>query len=211
MNKEVIAITAITSILSLTGLFLAFLWVPTNMDLINRFVSENQSLAPLLLMTWRVLAIVIPPLPGGILSWSLIPVFGWFWSFVYAAIATLIGTSIAFSLARNFREPLVKLFVPLQKMRGWEKKISGETELLGFLILRLTTGPVLDFISYVAGLSKISYGRFILATTIALIPDLFVYYIGGELFKVSLHLGTAFFAALALFIYFKKVKHHSSG
>lgn len=193
--------------LLLTGfsLTLFVFLVPSNLDAIIAFAKEHTFLAPFLVIFWRILAIVIPPLPGGVVSLALLPAFGWFWSFIFSSLGMLIGTSLAFALARKFREPFVKRFVPLQELHHWEEKLSARTEFLGFLVLRFTTGPVMDFISYLAGLSKISYPRFILATLISLLPDTILYYAGEEfymnLYTKDAYWGLVIFAVVVITAY----------
>lgn len=180
-SKNIVALLTIT--LTATSLVLFVLFVPAYLEEIINFATIHPVLAPFLVIIWRILAIIIPPLPGGVVSFALLPAFGWFWSFIFAAIGMLIGTSIAFYLARRFRLPLVKKFLPLQELNAWESRLSERTEFLGFLALRMTTGPVMDFISYVAGLSNITYRKFILATAISLVPDAFIFFAGEELYK----------------------------
>ena len=117
------------------------------------------------------------------MSFAFIPILGWFWAWLYGSIGVIIGVTVAFYIARRFREPVVARFVPLKKLHVWEDKLSKRTEFLAFLGIRITTGPILDFISYVAGLSKISYKKFLAATLIAQIPEAIWYYFGGSLFE----------------------------
>jgi uncharacterized membrane protein YdjX (TVP38/TMEM64 family) len=89
-----------------------------------------------------------------------------------------LGAVTAFLLARRFREPVVKRFVPLQELTRWEGKLSDTTELWGFIVIRMTTGPVMDFISYLAGLTKLPFWKFFVATLLSLIPSAAGYYLG---------------------------------
>jgi len=150
---------------------------------ITNFALTYPFLIPLFIVIWRAISIIIPPLPGGILSFAFIPILGWFWAWLYGSIGVIIGASIAFYIARKFREPAVVRFIPLKKMHVWEDKLSKRTEFLAFLGIRITTGPIMDFISYIAGLSKISYKKFILATLIAQIPEAIWYFFGGTVYQ----------------------------
>ena len=145
---------------TLSLFFFLIWWIPPRADAFIAFSEAHRFIGPVLVILWSILAIVVPPIPGGIISFALIPVFGWFWSFVYATIGLLIGTSIAFWLARRFREPLAQRFVPLQELHQWEQRFSQRMEFFAFLGIRFTTGPIMDFISYAAGLSSISFRKF---------------------------------------------------
>lgn len=154
-------------------------------DIID-FTVAHPVLAPFILILWRFIGVVIPPIPAGLVAFALLPVLGWFWVFLYSSIGLLLGAIVAFWLARIFREPLVKRFVPLKDLSKWESKLSEKTELWGFILVRMTTGPVMDFISYLAGITKLPFWKFFVATVISLIPSATAYYLGQTAYdKVS--------------------------
>lgn len=205
MFKRSKFIATLTIIFSILGIGFLILWITPNIDIVTRTFSQHKILGPFFLIFWRILAIVIPPIPGGFVGYALLPVFGWKLSFVYNSLGVLIGTSTAFWLARLFREPLVKKFIPLQKLHEWEGKLSNKKEFLAFLGIRLSTSPVLDFISYVAGLSKISFGNFFLATLVSILPEVLIYYVGDKAYKISVYFGVALVIIFLIFFYvFKK-------
>lgn len=213
MNKETKIVAAITALLPIsTAIALAF-WLPNHIDKVASLAKTYPTVAPALIVFWRILSIIIPPIPGAIVSFSLIPVFGWFLSFVYAAIGIVIGQIIAFALARKFREPLVKRFVPLQTLHKWETKLSSQTEFLAFLGIRLATGYIADFISYAAGLSKISFKKFLAATLIVLPLDAVLYWAGGKVYEASPYVAAASLVGAVILFYtlqkskiFEKIK-----
>lgn len=168
----------------LTGVFFLILlfWLPQYQEPITQFTFDHRLLAPLILIAWRFIGVVIPPIPAGILAFALIPVLGWFWVFLYSEIGLLLGACVAFFLARRFREPVVKRAVPLQEIAKWEAKVSQSTELWTFLLIRLATGPVMDFISYIAGLTKLRFRTFFIATVISLLPSALTYYLGEKVY-----------------------------
>jgi uncharacterized membrane protein YdjX (TVP38/TMEM64 family) len=94
-----------------------------------------------------------------------------------------LGSSIAFFLARFYREPLVERFATLNKIHELEKKLAGKKQFLALLAFKLFTVPVVDISSYVVGLTKINYFKFLAATFIAALPTVFVFYFGSEVFK----------------------------
>lgn len=190
-------ITIVSTIVIVTSLLFI---IPAHQKEITDFTIKHPLLAPFIIIFFRMLAMIIPPIPGGILSFALIPVIGWFWSYIYAVIGMTIGACIAFWIARKFREPVVAKFVPLQQLHHWEKQLSSKTEFTTFLLIRMTTGPIMDFISYVAGLTKISFKKFLIATLIAELPSIFVYYLGGEVYKRFTEQNSSFFGIAFLLI-----------
>ncbi|MBI2405913.1 TVP38/TMEM64 family protein [Candidatus Microgenomates bacterium] len=206
MSRQTKLIASLTLFLTIVGFLVVLMWIVPNTQAIINFSTQHPTIAPLIVILWRILAIVIPPIPGGIVSLALIPVFGWWRSTIYAVIGIMTGVCIAFWLARKFREPLVRRFVPLQKLHKWEEKISKKKEFLAFLGVRFATDPVADFISYVAGLTKISFPVFFVATLISHLPLALTYYIGEVAFKVNVYLGILYIALFGIIFYVIKRK-----
>ncbi|MDQ3238910.1 MAG: VTT domain-containing protein, partial [bacterium] len=145
-----------------------------------QLLIQYPILAPLIFIGIRASAIVFPPIPGIIIDLIGIAVFPWFLGFMYGEIGVVLGAMTAFWIARKFREPLVKKFVSLDKLNAWEKKLSGEQEFWVLVGLRLFFNPLFDYVSYAAGLTRISTGKYLLTTVIGTLPTMFViYYFGG--------------------------------
>lgn len=206
LKSSVFTIASLTLTLSLSGLALLLLWIPDNIELLTSFAKKYPFAAPIFIILWRTLSTVVPPIPGGIVSLALLPILGWWQSFIYASIGVLTGTSIAFLLARKYRKPLARRFVPLKQLQVWETKLNEKTKLWGFLGLRLLTAPVFDFVSYIAGISKISFKTFFIANSLALIPDALLYYVGEELYKRNALI--AVFAIIGALLLFYSIKSH---
>lgn len=209
--KRMTLLSGITAGLTVIGIIVLVLMLTHYQTHITNFALEHTLLAPIIIILWRITGTVIPPIPGGILTFAFIPVIGWFWSFVYATIGFLIGSAVSFFLARKFREPLVAKFVPLKNLHKWEDNLSERTEFLAFLGIRFASGPISDFISYVAGLSKLSFKKFIAATTISLLPNAMVYYLGEEAYQAyqmydekNVYIGLGFLIIVGAAIYVLK-------
>ncbi len=211
MSKKYIFVI-VSSFFFLFGFFVVLLvFNPTYTDTIVQFTTEHRFVGPIILILWRILGIIIPVVPAGVVSFAVVPIFGWVLTYLYTLTGIIIGTSISFWLARKFREPLVARFLPLQKIHKLEDNISRKKEFLAIVALRLFTAPVMDFSSYIAGLTKISFAKFFLATLIASVPDIGIFYFGEELYKrvfgksIAIAVAMLFFIALSYFL-FRKIK-----
>jgi len=205
--KLPLGIGVFTLVLTAIAVILFLTFVPQYQAQLIDLTKSHPFLAPFIIISWRIIAIIIPPLPGGILSFAFVPIIGWFWAYVYSEIGVLIGTSLAFFIARKFREPVASRFVPIQSLHIWEEKLSSKKEFFAFLGLRIAAASVMDFISFAAGLSKMSYKKFILATFIAELPLLAWYYFGEVAYdqyiqKSGLMSGVIFFIAIIVILYF---------
>jgi len=212
MNKKYI-FTIVSILFFLFGFFVILLvFNPAYTDTIVQFTTEHKFIGPIFLIFWRILGIIVPAIPAGVVSFTVVPIFGWYLTYVYTLIGILIGTSLSFWLARKFREPLVARFLPLQKIHKLENSLSHKKRFLAIVALRLFTAPVMDFSSYIAGLTKISFAKFFFATIIASIPDIGIFYFGEELYKrvfgksIAIGVAVLFFLALSYFL-FRKYKN----
>ncbi len=209
--KKPLALGILTFTLTVIGLVVLIGLTLEYRPQITSFGLANPYFIPILIIVWRAISIVIAPLPGGVLSFAFIPIIGWFLAWLYGSIGVVIGATLAFYLARKFREPFVKRFVPLERLHKLEEKMSQKTEFFAFLGIRLTTAPIMDFVSYIAGLSKISYKKFIAVTLIAQLFEGVWYYFGGVAFQKLLS-AQSLFAGLILLviiiIFFFIIKNH---
>lgn len=125
------------------------------------------SIRPLLLFPAIVLT-----LAGGL-------AFGPWWGTFYVVVGGVMGASLCFVIARLLGSK------KLQKYMGKYSQLQlfeNQLEVNGFrtmLIMRLVPIFPYDPVSYLAGLSKISFQDYVLATTIGMIPGAFAYNVLG--------------------------------
>jgi len=190
-------------VLILTGVYLVFRNSPQQ---IITAIKTHPYLGAFLLILWRIVGIIFPAIPAGVVSFAAVPIFGWLKTYLYTLTGIMIGTSTSFFLARKFREPLVKRFVPLKRIHEIEDKLTKRQEFLAIIGIRIFTVPVMDFSSYAAGLTKISFPKFFLATLIASLPDIAIFYFGEQFYKtffgksIIIAVGGLFFIASGYFI-----------
>lgn len=166
-------------------------------EILFSLFSNYPILAPIIFIIVRSLAIIIPPIPGILIDLPGIITFGWFWGFIYAEIGIMLGAMIAFSIARRFREPIVRRISSLQKIEEWENKLSENQKFWTLVAIRLPTNALFDYISYAAGFTKISFVKFFFSTLLGNIPSVFlVFYFGGLSFQKGIYYSITFLIAL---------------
>ena len=172
-------------ILGLIALLLVITFFnPYKLNSALEFTSEHLIIGAVFLMLLRTLSNVLPVIPGGMIALATIPILGWPVAFACNMVGIMLGKSIAFFLARIYREPLVKRFASLNKIHQLEKQLSGKKQFLALVAFKMFTVPVVDISSYVIGLTKISFLKFTLATFLAALPTLVTFYLGFEAYKI---------------------------
>lgn len=120
-------------------------------------------LGPIIFTLVQVVQVVIPVIPGGIVSLTGQVVFGYLWGFIYNYVGIMIGSIIAFFLARRYGEFFVKCFVSdetYDKYLGWTKNENRFAWILGILFF-LPAAPD-DILCMIAGLTTLSFKKFII-------------------------------------------------
>jgi uncharacterized membrane protein YdjX (TVP38/TMEM64 family) len=171
-------------------------------NIIQSFLGIHIALAPVISIIIRTTSIVLAPVPGTPIDIINIALFGKIPGFIYAEISMMAGASINFWIGRKFREPVLKSFIPLDKIQIWEERLEEKTGFWGLTFVRMITVPIFDYLSYVAGLTKMSFGRFFITSFLAtILPTALFYYFGAELFERGFYLAIILLIPF-IFIYF---------
>ena len=140
------------------------------------FLKQLGVLGPLLFIGIQIIQVLYPVIPGGLTCVVGHVLFGPFMGFMYNTTGILIGSVLAFLLARRYGETFVKSFVSdqvydkyivyLEKGKIFERFLATAFILPGF--------PD-DFLCMVAGMSKMNLKRFIWITFLTKPATLYIY------------------------------------
>lgn len=155
--------------------------------------------APLVIIGVRFVGVVIAPLPGSPVMLASVAVLPWQQAWAYNFIGSTAGAVVAFFIARRFREPVVARVAPIREIIRWQEAISQSNQFWAFTGLRLITPFVFDFVNYAAGLTRIPFWTYFLATLAVDIPTGFVFfYFGGIAIRYSMYVLIAAGGVLAI-------------
>ncbi len=139
--------------------------------------------------------------------------FGAFEGTLLCILASVVGSSIVFFLARKFGRKFVNLFFSDEKINSL--KILQSKKKINYLvfILFFIPGTPKDLLSYVAGLTPIKFLPYIIISTLAKFPSIITSTMGGNAlgeknyyFALVVFLITALICLIGLFIYNKITK-----
>ena len=166
------------------GLLAAYIWF-MRQPIFEGFIGwaqQNFLLYFGVLVFIKIIAIVWPPLPGGLLTLASIPVIGWFPAFLAETIGGLAGSSVAYYLGKKYgyaflRKVLDEKFITrIQRI-----KIAERREFEAIFFLRLFTGLVSEAVSYGSGVIGVKYRNFFLGTLAAEIVFMPTFYFFNEI------------------------------
>ncbi|MDW7680384.1 MAG: TVP38/TMEM64 family protein [bacterium] len=204
---------AIFLIFQFTSLSIAD-FTPTN---VKNFILSFGVWAPVVFIVIYALRGAVLVIPVGIMSFAGGLAFGKWFGTIYILIGATLGASLSFMIARYFGRQFIETFSWLHK--GKIKQFDEGIERNGFrmmLFMRLMPLFQYDAVNFGAGLSKIKYRDYVLATFIGMAPGGFINAtLGSSLENI---ISVQFFAALGFFILlmfiptmYKKIRPKRSG
>ena len=133
------------------------------------FISSFGPYSPIAYILLQVMQVVIAPIPGGAIEFLGGYLFGAKSGFLYSMIGLLLGSWLAFSLARIFEKVAVEKFVSEETRNKFDYLIEHQGVILSF-ILFLIPGFPKDALCYILGLTPMHLGIFLIISTIGRIP-----------------------------------------
>ena len=126
----------------------------------------------LVFIVFQALQVVISPIPGELTQVAGGFVYGTYVGTVYSLIGILIGSVIAFYIARWFGFPLMRLLVPERMLEKFKFLINTPKAEIGMFILFFIPGVPKDVLTYVAGLTPVNPVHFFIMATAARLPGI---------------------------------------
>jgi uncharacterized membrane protein YdjX (TVP38/TMEM64 family) len=201
--KLVVGVVAL--VLLIVGYFVlhhfGYLDILTSEQRLQKNVASLGAWGILVLIASMAVAIVMSPIPSGPIAMVAGAVFGPLWGGIYTVIGAVLGAAIAFGLARWLGYDFVCRW--LEQRLSYLMQKRSQNRLMGIVFLsRLVPFISFDAVSYAAGLTPLSFWRFILATFAGVVPISFLLtFFGERLLMMESHwsvIGTVVVAVITL-------------
>ena len=161
-------------------LILLSIFVDTNS--LKEWVGKAGVWGPLVFILLKISTLVIAPLSGGPLYPTVGLLFGFWPGILYVIIGDIIGTSIDFYVARILGRKWVEKFISNKEEGILAQIINHVSDGKGFLHACMTCFALPELLSYGAGLSRLSYKKFILISPpFLVIPSIILVFLGSVL------------------------------
>jgi len=135
-------------------------------------IQNAGALGPLVIIGFFMIAVVINPLPSAPIALAAGFAYGHTWGTVYVVIGSVTGAFIAFIIARLLGHDILYRWFGEKLKMGL---LGSQLGLMGMIVvLRLLPFISFDIVSYAAGLTNITWWRFLLATTVGIVPTSFL-------------------------------------
>lgn len=145
-------------------------------------ITSYGAYSPLIYILIQVLQVVVAPIPGGLIEFMGGYLFGVKAGFLYSMIGVILGSCLAFGLARIFERVAVEKFVHIRTMKKFDYLIGHEGVILSFLLFLIPGFPK-DALCYILGLTPMHLGIFLIISTLGRIPGTLIACLqGGKAF-----------------------------
>jgi len=138
--------------------------------------------APVISSLLMIFQAVAAPLPAFVVTFTNGLLFGWVWGTLLSWSSAMLGAALCFWIARSLGRPVVEKLVGGTKALDVSDIFFARYGNRAILISRLLPFVSFDIISYGAGLTPVSFWKFLLATGIGQLPATVIYsYLGQNL------------------------------
>ena len=176
----------------------------------KKVISSYGAYAPLAYVLLQILQVVIAPIPGGAIEFLGGVLFGVKAGLVYSMIGLILGSWLAFSLARIFEKVAVEKFVSKETRKKFDYLVEHEGVILSFILFLLPGFPK-DALCYILGLTPMHLGIFLIISTIGRIPGTLMANLQGakafehQYYTFGVLLGASGLIILAFYIYHQEI------
>lgn len=135
----------------------------TSAEKMNEFLGKMGIWAPLIFLLIQIVQIVIPVIPGAVTCSVGVLFFGPWAGYFYNYIGIVVGSFLAFLLARRYGHPLIKALASektYDKYISWLDKSQDKFDKLFAIAIFLPFSPD-DLLCMLAGVSKMSTKRLV--------------------------------------------------
>lgn len=152
-------------------------WVPANPlawlleigDRVKEELPKYGILAPVVYALFYALQIIVAPIPGAPLSYTAGFLFGPVTASIFSMLGIILGSAVAFWLARRLGWPLLEKITPSSWLERWRNLSAVNSSILWFLLM---LAPTADVFYFIAGLTTLSFRRFMLLVILGRTPGI---------------------------------------
>lgn len=161
------------------------------------------------------LQVVVAVIPGEPLEISGGYAFGAVRGSLLCLLGAFLGSVAVFALVRRFGRELVDIFFPREKLENLKFLQSSPKRDVLFWLVFMVPGTPKDLLCYFAGLTDLSWGKWLLLCTVGRLPSVLTSTIGGDAlgvkdyqFAVLVFAATLAVSAVGLLIYRALCRRH---
>lgn len=170
-------------------------------DEFRTVILSYDSLGALVFIMFQVLQILIAIIPGEVVQIAGGYIYGAPLATLLLLTGVVIGSSIAFGLARLMGYSLVKKLISQEKLESFAELITSRKGYITIFVLFFIPGLPKDIMTYIGGLTPVRPLHFIAIAVLARTPALFISTFIGENIQERDYSTAIIFSAAAVVVF----------
>ncbi|MFP4591549.1 MAG: TVP38/TMEM64 family protein [Halobacteriales archaeon] len=151
-----------------------------DVDNVRSYVASYGAFAPAVLVFLQAAQVVFAPVPGQPLGAASGYLFGTWWGTAYSMIGIVLGSTVAFWVARRLGRPYVEGIINPDIIRRFDAIDEGRIRTVLF-VLFLVPGLPDDAICFLGGLTKVPLSHLVAIALVGRLPAFFMMNLIGDL------------------------------
>ncbi len=154
-------------------------------ELFRQWVDERGVWGKAAYVGMVFLQVLVAIIPGEPLELCGGYAFGALWGTVLCLLGAVLGSVAVFALVRKLGQPLVEVFFSREKLESLRFLRSSPRRDALFWLIFTVPGTPKDLLCYFAGLTDLSWGKWLLLATVGRIPSILTSTVGGDAMGVQ--------------------------
>jgi uncharacterized membrane protein YdjX (TVP38/TMEM64 family) len=138
------------------------------------YILSYGFLAPVASCFLMVLQALVAPVPSFLITFANGLAFGVFWGWMLSLFGHVLAAAVCFGISRALGRVPVEVLVGKTGLESADRWFAN-WGIYAVFVARLIPGIAFDVISYAAGLTRMRFRNFIVATTLGIFPQTFLY------------------------------------
>lgn len=165
-------------------------------DKFKDFINDNIILGTFIFILIQVFQVFFALIPGEPIEIFAGYAFGSVWGLVLCTVGVTLATAAIFWLTRRFGKRFTYILLAEDKIQNLKFMQNEKKVELIFFLLYFIPGTPKDLLTYVAGLTKMNFWKFIIISSIARIPSILTSTLAGATLQNENYLLSAIIFAL---------------
>lgn len=178
-------------------------------DSVRQFVEQFDPYDMIVFVFLQIAQVVIAPIPANVLALAGGALFGLWGGFLVSSVGLIIGSLIAFGIARFFGRPVVEAFVEPRHIDRYIDGVANRHFLILLVVVLMPFFPD-DVICFVAGLSSMPTPAFLFLIILGRTPGMLVSSLVGSGVAVIPWWGWLLIAVASAMVLTITFRHRSS-
>lgn len=150
-----------------------------DIEAVRGYILSYGVWAPVVSAALMVLQAIAAPLPAFLITFANGLAFGAFWGGMLSLASATLAAAISFGISHALGRSVVEALVGRESLGAADRWFERRGA-YAVLVARLVPVVSFDVVSYAAGLTRMGFWKFLLATLVGMAPATFVYSYLGE-------------------------------